>query len=134
MNQEIRQDTPSSKPPNLIKAVLVATGLAFFNLVFVLGFFIAIWSVAISFVGVAFASLVAGILIIMSSFLASPLSISLPVILFSHPVLLVSAGLITFSIGGLILIGMLYAIKVLAILTHKYVTWNIDFIRRSYYE
>lgn len=115
---------------NPLRSLLLFVTLGFMNLTFVLGPFIAFWTLAFSGAVVGVALFVSGIVVIISSLVTSPLAfVSMPVGFLAHPVLIFATGLGLTGFGGLILVITFFFIKFLAVCTSKYAKWNFDVIR-----
>lgn len=117
---------------NILRAVVATLGLGFFNLIFVLGPFIALLAVIFAFFAVSGAVLLVGV----SIFLAvTPLPIiwgqvHLPAFILAHPAasIFLSAGLT--ALGMLMIIATGYITLWVFRLTLKYLRLNIDIITR----
>lgn len=113
---------------NIVRAVIAAVGLGFFNLVFVLGPFLGLVGVIIGLaaaaVGMAVGGFAALLMVILSPLLSSHLSIdvNLPFAFF------VSTGVTSF--GLLFMIGVVYLTKYFFMGTVKYLKWNMDIIKK----
>lgn len=113
-----------------IKIITLSFAMLLFNAVFVLGPFIAVWSIIIAFIASGFAIGISGIAILISGILSLPLSfMSLPIFMLNHPVLLFSFGFLLTGVGGLLTIAMIYAIRLFGYITLKYFGWNLSVIR-----
>lgn len=111
-------------------SILVACGLAFFNLTFILGPFIALWAVIFSFATVGIAFSFSGALIIFSGIFSIPLPfVSVPLVVMGHPTLLFATGFLLVGTGGLLTIFMIYSVRFCGMMTGKYAGWNIRLIR-----
>jgi len=114
---------------NPVRILLMSFLMLLVNAI-VIGPFIALWAVAITFVAVCFTFVISGIIIIISGVApASFFFLSLPDILIQHPVLLYSSGLFFIGTGGFIAVLMVYIIRFYGMLTTKYASWNIRIIR-----
>jgi len=124
------QRTLTKKTNSPLVIILTALGLGLFNLTFILGPFIGLWSLIFAFVTTGIALTFSGLLVIVSGAFSFPLSfISVPLIVMGHPVLLFALGFLIIGIGGLLTISMIYCIRFFGVLTGKYVHWNIKAIR-----
>ncbi|WP_236616416.1 DUF1700 domain-containing protein [Schnuerera ultunensis] len=120
------ENNPS--PKNLLRAVLAAMALGFFNLIIVLGPFLLIVGLLIGLYGISVGFIVGGI----SSFFGTiaapffPYSISINV----YPITSISFGTGLTALGLLIGIGSAYLTKLLYQAVIKYLRWNIDIITK----
>ena len=113
-----------------IKIITLSFAMLLFNAVFILGPFIAVWSIIIAFIASGFAIGISGIAVLISGILSLPLSfVSLPIFMVNHPTLLFSFGFLLTGVGGLLTIAMIYAIRIFAYITLKYFGWNLSVIR-----
>jgi len=109
---------------------LTSLGLFLFNITFILGPFIGLWSIIFAFVTTGIALTFSGLLVIISGAFSFPLSfISVPLIVMGHPILLFAFGFLIIGIGGLLTVSMIYCIRFFGVLTGKYLNWNIKAIR-----
>lgn len=115
-------------PKNLLKAILAATALGFFNLVIVLGPFLLLIGLLIGLYGISIAFIVGGISSFFGTIVAPffPYKININV----HPITSISFGVGLTTLGLLIGIGSFYLTKLLYQGTIKYLKWNIDLIKR----
>ncbi len=128
----VKQAESSASVGNIVRAVMATLGLGFFNLVFVLGPFIALAAVLFALFAVAVALTVAGVAGSMA-IVAAPLlpSLAIDSSFFVNP-----AGIFFFSIG-LIALGLLFLIancylaKWFYLVTIKYLKMNSKIIRGS---
>lgn len=120
------ENNPSSK--NLLKAIVAATALGFFNLIIVLGPFLAIVGLLVGLYGVSIGFVIGGIGSFFGTIAAPffPFTIYLGV----HPLTSISFGIGLVALGVLMLIGSFYLTKLLYQGTIKYLKWNIDIIKR----
>lgn len=111
--------TKKTTTGNVFRAVWAAIGLSFFNLVIVLGPFIAL-------VGIVFAGWVSGV-----SFIASPFLVTFKYVIvpesFTYFELFLSIGLA--GLGIFLCIGMYYATKYFYIYFIKYLKFNAKVIK-----
>jgi len=113
-----------------VKILILSFAMVLFNAIFVLGPFIATWSIIIALVASGFAIGISGLAVIFSGLLAFPLSIiSVPIVMLSHPILLFAFGFLLTGIGGLLTVSMIYVIRLFGYITFKYFGWNLSVIR-----
>jgi uncharacterized membrane protein len=118
------------KPRHTTNIILLLI-LIFINLLLV-GPYLGLWGVFISFVAIGFSLLIAGVLLFISGIVHNPLNIiSIPVELYQHPVLIISSSIILICIGIILLILMFYIIKFVSIGTYKYLNSNVKLIREG---
>lgn len=112
---------------NILRAVLAAMGLGFFNLVFVLGLFLGLIGVLLGIFGTAIGFMVGGV----GAFLAPFIGVFFPQYINSniHPITCLSLGVALAGLGLLIFIGGGYLTKWLYIATVKYLKCNIRIIK-----
>lgn len=108
---------------NILRAVVSTIGIGFFNIIFVLGPFLAIIGVLIGFFGVG-ASLFVGGLVGFFGLLINAFEPGIPM----NAAIMFMIALI--SGGGLVLIGSYYLAKLFAILTLKYLKLNIKVVKK----
>jgi len=120
------ETNPSTK--NLFAAIVSAISLGFFNLIFVLGPFLAIIGILIATYGIGFGLSITGLSLIFGTFfeLFFPNYIHLSI----HPVISISFGIGFTALGILALIGCFYLTKYLYRATIKYLRWNINLITK----
>jgi len=128
--------TPSSNRPVVTKQSnhpLTMLLIAFALLLlfsFLIGPYIAFWSVVIVFFAISIIFLFSGFTIFISSILSMPLAIfNIPIELLDHPVFLLSGSVFLISLGGLFLILTYFFGKGLAYMGFYYIKWNIKLIR-----
>lgn len=127
-NSKISEAENNPSPKNLLRAIVSATALGFFNLVIVLGPFLLIVGLLIGLYGISIAFIIGGI----SSFFGTiaapffPYSISITV----HPIISISFGIGLTALGFLIGIGCFYLTKLLYQGAIKYLRWNLDIITK----
>lgn len=129
-----RKKQSVNNPSTPGKAVLVTLALLFFNLVFVLGFYIGLWGILIGFFGVAIGFLATGIGLIIFTLVPFSLSwISIPFVLASGiaqlAFLLLGIGFL--ALGILMFIGLAFAVKYLVLGTGWYVRANLKLIAQA---
>ncbi|MCF6460909.1 HAAS signaling domain-containing protein [Clostridium sp. Cult3] len=120
------ENNPS--PGNLFKAILAAMALGFFNLVIVLGPFIAIVGLLFALYAISVGFIIGGV----GSFFGTIAAPFLPyrINVGMHPITSISFGIGLTALGVLIMIGSFYLTKLLYQGTIKYLRWNIDIIKR----
>jgi uncharacterized membrane protein len=120
------ENNPS--PRNLFKAILAAMALGFFNLVIVLGPFIAIVGLLFALYAISVGFIIGGV----GSFFGTIAAPFLPyrINVGMHPITSISFGIGLTALGVLIMIGSFYLTKLLYQGTLKYLKWNIDIIKR----
>ncbi len=127
-NPQSSQKLQPSNPPILM--LLIAFGTLLFNLIIVLGPFVAVWSVLLSLIVTGFALSITGITVLFYAALSMPIAFaSVPLVIMSHPMLLYCFGFLSLGIGGLLSIAMIYSIKFCGIITARYFSWNLRLIR-----
>lgn len=115
---------------SFLKSLVLFGVLFFFNLIFILGPFIGVWATAFGFIITAIALVISGLIIVISGLLSFPLSfISIPLLIMEHPTLLFSTGFLLIGLGGLLSIGLVYALQFIGRISIKYARWNINVIR-----
>ena len=113
-----------------IKMMAITLGMFLFNTAFVLGPFVAVWSVVIAFIASGFALAIVGAGILISALLSIPLAfVSVPIAFLSHPILLLCFGFLVLGIGGLLSIATIYSVRFFGMLTARYAGWNVRLIR-----
>jgi len=110
---------------NVWRALFAAIGLSFFNLVIMLGPFIAMFAIVISFFAAGFAISMSGLVLIVAAFLPSLEFFYIPA--FNH-FSMFFAGIGFISLGILFCIGTWYIGKGFSILTIKYIKLNARII------
>lgn len=118
----------------ILRGMIIGLGLLLLNLIFVLGPFIAIWSVVFAMVVSGFAVAVSGIALIITYLFTLPISLSIPLIMAENPILLALSGGIFIGIGGILTFLFIWFGKYLGIGTGKYVMWQVDLIRGDEHE
>src|SRR5690554_107225 len=113
--------------PNIVRALLAGMALGFFNLVFVLGPFLAEVGMLFAFFAVAVALALGGLGAVVGGAFAPILP---NVNSFLHPLTAISFGTGMTALGVLLFIGGGYLTKFLFTVTIKYLRWNIDLITR----
>ncbi|AKN32012.1 hypothetical protein Ccar_14525 [Clostridium carboxidivorans P7] len=124
---EDAMENPSTK--NIRKAILAALALGFFNLVIVLGPFLALAAVLISLFASAVAVFAAGIASIFAV-LFHPFLGSIVAIL-GNPIAIFLLGIGTTALGILFFIGVCYLSKFFYRASIKYLKWNINIITKQ---
>lgn len=124
----IREAESNSSTRNIMRAVLATVALGFFNLVVVLGPFIALVALLISIFVLAVSLVAAGVGVLLSALL-SPVFPSFISFDTSYPFAIFTAVGVG-CLGLLIFIGSCYIAKFFYTATLRYLRWNIDFIRK----
>jgi uncharacterized membrane protein len=125
---ELANTNPSTK--NIFGAVLAAVSLGFFNLVIVLGPFIALVGVVFALFASAIAVIISGLALTIAS-IASPIFpgiISVPLNVPLTAITLFGVG--TSALGLLFFIGVYNVAKYFSIVTIKYLKWNLSIINK----
>lgn len=120
------ESNPSTK--NLFTAIISAVSLGFFNLIFVLGPFLAIVGLLIGLYVVGISFIVCGISLFFGTLLIPFHFISIDINV--HPITSASFGIGFATLGILILIGSFYLTKKIYNLILKYLRWNINTITK----
>ena len=123
--------TEAEKNPNatnLFKAILAAMALGFFNLVIVLGPFIAIVALLFSLYAISVGFIIGGVGSFFGTITAPffPHTINIGI----NPLASISFGIGLTALGLLIMIGCFHLTKLLYRGTIKYLKWNLDIIKR----
>jgi len=108
---------------NMTHAVLAIAGLSFLNLVFVLGPFIALWSVLLSLFVTAASLVLSGVIVFIASFLPLP---SLGII---EPGLISLVAILIAGIGALLFLGCIHLTRIFYNLSVKYLKWNVSLVK-----
>lgn len=124
---ERAEENPSTK--NLFSAVLAAIALGFFNLVIVLGPFLAAVGIIIGLFAVSGGIFISGIASIIGIFIAPfmPMYVHVDGI---NGFALFFFGIGLTALGALMFIGVCYVSKYFYKLTVKYLNWNINIIKK----
>ena len=125
---ELANTNPSTK--NIFGAVLAAVSLGFFNLVIVLGPFIALVGVVFALFASAIAVVVSGLALMIASITAPifPGIISVPL---NVPLIAITLfGVGTSALGILFFIGVYNVAKYFSIVTIRYLKWNLSIINK----
>jgi uncharacterized membrane protein len=116
------------KKRNIFTVILIASGMIFFNLVFVVGPYAGAAGILIGLfaaaVGMAAGGIGGIILLIISPVLSTFLNIEI-----NNPLLIIFLSIGISSLGLLFFIGNCYIAKYFVIITAKYVRWNIKVIK-----
>lgn len=116
---------------NVLRAIIAIVSLGFFNLIFVLGPFLAVIGVLLGFFGASIGIVVGGVSLFLGVAFEPVFSsyIALPSILISNigGSVFLSIGLT--SLGLLLFIGCCYLAKFVFILTIKYLKFNLKIIQ-----
>jgi len=118
----------------ILRGIILGLGLLLLNLIFVLGPFIAIWSVVFAMVVSGLAVAVSGVALIFTYLFTLPIGLSIPLIIADNPILLALSGGVFIGIGGVISFLFIWFGKYLGIGTGKYVMWQVDLIRGDEHE
>jgi len=127
VNAKITKAEKNPSPSNLIKALLAAMTLGFFNLIFVLGPFLGVIGLLFGLYGISIGFVAGGMGSILST-LAAPFFSGIHIGV--HPITSISIGTGLTALGVLLLIGSFYLTKFLYQLTLKYLRWNLDVITK----
>lgn len=127
VNAKITKAEKNPSPSNLIKALLAAMTLGFFNLIFVLGPFLGVIGLLLGLYGISIGFVAGGIGSILGT-VAAPFFSGIHISV--HPITSISIGTGLAALGVLLLIGSFYVTKFLYQLTLKYLRWNIEVITR----
>ena len=106
---------------NVWRAIFAAIGMSFFNLIFMLGPFIAMFAIVVSLFATGFAISMAGLVLIVAAFIPTLEFFYIPA--FNH-LSMFFAGIGFVSLGALFCIGTWYLTKGFSILTIKYIKLN----------
>jgi uncharacterized membrane protein len=124
----IKKAETNKSASNITQAIFASIGLGFFNIIFLLGPFIAAVAVIISLFSVAIAIAAAGITGFFGSILSPLFSNYINTSIFINPVV----GIFTFigvgAFGGLFFIGDVYIAKYMYKLTVRYLKFNMRII------
>ena len=120
------QNNPT--PSNILKAVLSAVSLGFFNLIIVLGPFLAMVGILIGLFTAAFGVTIAGITAIAAPFLKFLVGTDW-VALSLHPVASFFIGIGLIALGILFFIFDIFLGKILFKGTIRYLKWNVEIIK-----
>jgi uncharacterized membrane protein len=127
----VRQAEADTSISNTFKAVLATLGLGFFNLVFVLGPFLALLGVLFALFVAAAAIIISGVAVFAATIFGSllPVAIDSTFLMLATPAAMffVSIGLI--CLGLLFFIGDIYLAKFLFIGTVQYLKFNLKIIK-----
>lgn len=128
--QSNEKKQPRQKYGNSIGEIIAYSIIALIFNSLIIGFYLGFWGVLIAFTVVGITLLFGGFTLLISTLVATPLAvISAPAMLLEYPVLLVAGSIIMICIGGLTLIVMYYFIRFTCILTYRYISWLIRWIR-----
>lgn len=125
--QAINKAEKGKKPEDILRAVLASLGLGFLNLIFILGPFIVLVAIIISFYAVGISIIASGIAVAFSSLLLPIFSITGLGFVSGLGLVFIGIGLI--ALGVLFIIGTGYLTKGFAWLTTKYLRFNINIIK-----
>ncbi len=110
---------------SIFSAVFATLSLGLFNLIFVLGPFLATWAVVFSLFIASFSFSLGGVVLFLGSFVGFLGMVNIP---FYISVGVVFLGIGFFALGALFSIGVYYLAKGLYILTIKYLKFNMKII------
>jgi len=113
---------------NIFRMILATIGMGFFNLIFVVGIFCALFGVIIAFFVAGFAIVLSGLVLIIVAFLPT---IDLFYIPAFNSVSMFFGGITLISFGMLFTIGTYYLGKGFSSITIKYVKLNIKIVKGS---
>lgn len=115
-------------PGNLLKAVFAATALGIFNIIVVLGPFIAILGLLIGLYGLSVGLILGGIGAAFGTIIKPLFPYSIHIVF--NPLASVAFGIGMLTLGILLFIASIYLTKALYKGTVKYLKWNIDIIKK----
>lgn len=118
----------------ILRGLVIGFGLLLLNLIFVLGPFIAIWSVVFAMIVTGLSFIFSGAVLIVGYLFTLPAQVSVPMVLLNYPVLMALGGGMFIGIGGLLTGLFLWLGKYLGIGTGKYVMWQVSLIKGDDYE
>ncbi|WP_350343022.1 DUF1700 domain-containing protein [Proteinivorax tanatarense] len=124
----------SRRPIHLIKAILAGLALGLFNLIFVLGFYIAIVATLFAFFMASLAIAFSGGAMLFQVFLPFNLSLlGIPFLIegLAGRITLFSLGIGTMALGLLLIIGVIKLGQLLFSLTLKYLQANISIVKKA---
>jgi uncharacterized membrane protein len=113
---------------NLFRMIFATISLSFFNLIFVVGIFVALFAVVVSLFAVGFAVTISGIAVFFAGIFYPAFS-QFTYNLTINPFAVIFGGIALASFGILFLIGTGYLSKWFYIITIKYVKFNIKIVR-----
>lgn len=113
--------------PNIFNAIFATVALGFFNVVIVLGPFMAAFGIIIGMFGASIGISLGGLAAAVSSFGVTYLPIDIPASV-SFPILFFT-GIGLACLGILFFTGTYYLLKVLYIITLRYLKWNLRVIK-----
>jgi len=111
------------------KAVFTSIGLSFFNLIFILPFFLIIAGVLLALYALAVAVFAAGVSGTIGSFFLPVISEYVTFNTFVHPVVMAFAFLGIGAFGAIFFIGDIFFSRILFRLITRYLRFNLDIIR-----
>jgi len=122
----IKEAEKTTSASNIIRAIIAAIGLGFFNLVIILGPALALLVILIALFVVAFAVTIAGVAVILGTFLGTIFAwnIYIPFL----PVVSIPLGIGLTALGILFIIGDFYLIKFFYKLSINYLKMNLQII------
>ncbi len=86
--QSVKTDPNRPVGVSILRGIFVGFGLLLFNLVIVLGPYIAVWGILLGFFASGLALSIAGIAVALASLVSLPFALQIPLVLLSHPVLM----------------------------------------------
>ena len=128
-NYMVKQAETDSSIGNIVRAVLAAFGMGFFNLIFVVGPFFAIVGVLIGLFAAGTGITLAGVGVFLA-LIIHPIAPYIPINYAG-----VNEGVIVFTAVGLVCMGLLFIIGVSYLFkyffkgTVRYLRWNMDIIK-----
>lgn len=128
VDNAIRQAEETKSVGNIFRAVFAGLGLGFFNIVFVLGPFLAVIGILIGLIGAAVGITLGGIAFLLASIFHPWLPDSFNYTINPAAGIFISIGMT--ALGLLFLIGDFYFAKFLYTATIKYLKMNIRIIQK----
>ena len=119
---------------SILRAIIIGFGLLLFNLIFILGPYVAIWGAIIAFVTSGIAFIISGVVFILTYFFTFPFNMTVPLLILEHPTLMLLSGGLLIGAGGILTTLTLWFSKYLCIATGIYAKWNFKVIRGDEHE
>lgn len=124
---KIEKASANKTIPNIFNAIFATVALGFFNVVIVLGPFMAAFGIIVGMFGASIGISLGGLATAVSSFGVAYLPIDIPSSI-SFPILFFT-GIGLACLGILFFICTYYLLKVLYIITLRYLKWNLNVIK-----